>query len=101
MIGAIYGQPDDYRGLVVADLNASDQFISGISGVNWSGAALIGGLTTGALSGELFYNDFVSGTGAFTFTIPNSQTSTCGPYTATTGVYSVVRCKFAPVVYSV
>jgi len=44
----------------------------------------------------LFYNDFVSGTDIFHF-----GTSTCGPYTQTAGVYSTVRCKFGPAVYSV
>ncbi len=81
-----------YGGLVVADVNAADQFIGGLSGVSWGGV----NLSNGAASGELFYNDFVSGTGTFSF-----GSSTCGPYKETTGLYSAVRCKFAPSVHSV
>jgi uncharacterized protein (TIGR03437 family) len=79
-------------GMVVADVSASDQFVSGLSGVSWGSV----NLTNGAASGELFYNDFVSGTGSFSF-----GSSTCGPYTETAGVYSAVRCKLGPSVYSV
>ncbi len=79
-------------GIVFGDVTSSDQFVSGLSGVSWGSL----NLTNGAASGELFYNDFVTGTANFTF-----GGSTCGPYTATAGVYSTVRCKAAPSVSSV
>jgi uncharacterized protein (TIGR03437 family) len=79
-------------GIVFADVSASDQFVGGLSGVSWGSL----NLTNGAASGELFYNDLVTGTASFAF-----GSSTCGPYTATAGVYSTVRCKLAPSVSSV
>ena len=79
-----------YGGMVVADVNSSDQYVTPPS-VSWGNVAL----ATGA-AGELFYNDFVSGTGTFAF-----GSSNCGPYTQPAGVYSAVRCKLTPTVYSV
>lgn len=79
-----------YGGLVVADLNSNDQYVSP-SSVSWGSVAL----TTGA-AGHLYYNDMVNGTGSFAF-----GSSTCGPFTEPIGFYSSVRCKIAPVVYSV
>jgi uncharacterized protein (TIGR03437 family) len=79
-----------YGGMVVADVNPSDQYVTPPS-VLWGGVAL----TTGAAA-ELYYKDLVSGTATFAF-----GSSTCGPYTQPAGVYSAVRCKFAPTVYSV
>lgn len=79
-----------YGGMVVADLNSSDQYVSP-SSVSWGGSAL----TSGA-AGYLYYADMVSGTGNFSF-----GSSTCGPYTQAAGMYSAVRCKLAPTVYSV
>jgi uncharacterized protein (TIGR03437 family) len=81
-----------YGGMVVADVSASDQFVSGLSGVSWGSVSL----TNGAASGELFYNDLVSGTASFSF-----GSSTCGPYTETAGVYARVRCKAGPSISSV
>ena len=50
----------------------------------------------------IFYNEFVSGgTGTFKATSAANQTTTCGPFTATGGYFSVFRCKFSPVVSSV
>jgi uncharacterized protein (TIGR03437 family) len=79
-----------YGGMVVADVNPNDQYLSP-SSVSWGSVAL----TAGAV-GYLYYNDIISGTGNFAF-----GSSTCGPYTQPIGVYSAVRCKFAPSVYSV
>jgi uncharacterized protein (TIGR03437 family) len=79
-----------YGGMLVADLNSSDQYVSP-SSASWSGFAL----TTGA-AGYLYYADMVSGTGNFSF-----GSSTCGPYTQAAGIYSAIRCKLAPTVYSV
>ena len=79
-----------YGGMVVADLNASDQYVSPPS-VSWGGLAL----TSGA-AGDLYYADMVSGTGTF-----GLGSSACGPYTQPAGVYSMVRCKLSPSVYSV
>jgi uncharacterized protein (TIGR03437 family) len=81
-----------YGGMIVADVNSSDQFVNGLSGVKWGSVTLI----NGAASGELFYSDFVSGTATFNF-----GSGTCGPYTKEPGIYSTVRYKFAPSVYSV
>lgn len=78
--------------MIVADVNSSDQFVSGLSSVTWGSV----NLTNGAASGELFYSDIVSGTATFSF-----GSATCGPYTKVAGVYSTVRCKFAPSIYSV
>ncbi len=97
-VGSAPGQDQylsKYGGLVVADVNASDQFVGGLSEVSW-GAVNPVNLSDGAASGELFYNDFLEGTGTFAF-----GATTCGPYTVTAGVYSTVRCKFGPSVFSV
>lgn len=79
-------------GIVFADVSASDQFVTGLSSVSWGSVAL----KNGAASGELFYNDLVTGTASFAF-----GSSTCGPYTATAGAYATIRCKAAPSVSSV
>jgi uncharacterized protein (TIGR03437 family) len=79
-----------YGGMVVADLNSSDQYVSPPS-VSFGSVAL----TTGAAT-ELYYDDMVSGVGSFAF-----GSSNCGPYTQPIGVYSTARCKLAPIVYSV
>lgn len=79
-----------YGGLVVADINANDQYVAP-SAVSWGNL----GLSEGA-AGYLYYTDLVSGTGNFDF-----GSSTCGPYTESAGLYSAVRCKSAPSIYSV
>jgi uncharacterized protein (TIGR03437 family) len=79
-----------YGGMVVADVNTNDQYVSP-STVSWGSVAL----TRGA-AGYLYYNDMVNGTGSFAF-----GSSTCGPFTEPIGFYSAVRCKFAPTIYSV
>ncbi len=79
-----------YGGMVVADVNSSDQYTVP-SAVSWGTVKL----SEGAAS-ELYYGDFVSGSAIFNF-----GTSTCGPYSATAGRYSTVRCKSAPSIYSV
>jgi pimeloyl-ACP methyl ester carboxylesterase len=81
-----------YGGMVVADVNTSNQFVGGLSDVLWDSM----NLSEGAASGELFYKDFVDGSGSFAF-----GASMCGPFTETAGVYSAVRCKFGPSVHSV
>ena len=43
----------------------------------------------------------MSETGTFTATSTANQTTTCGPFTATGGTFSIFRCKFNPVIYSV
>lgn len=52
-------------------------------------------------SNTFFYNEFVSGTGTFSATSTANQKTTCGPFTATGGYFSIFRCKFNPVIYSV
>ena len=79
-----------YGGVVVADINSSNQYVTP-SAVSWGTVKL----SEGGAS-ELYYNDFVSGSATFNF-----GTSTCGPYTETAGRYSTVRCKVAPSIYSV
>ena len=79
-----------YGGMVVADVNSNDQYVSP-SSVSWGSVAL----TNGA-AGNLYYAEMISGAGSFAFGL-----STCGPYTQPSGVYSAVRCKIAPSVYSV
>ena len=81
-----------FGGMVVADVSAAGQFVSSLSGVSWGSMAL----SAGAASGELYYSDFLSGTGSFSF-----GNSTCGPFTETAGVYSAVRCKGGPAVHSI
>jgi hypothetical protein len=85
-----------YGGVLFASLNSADtavterrcvQYVTTLSSVMWGPVPL----TNGAASGELFYNDFVNGTGTFTY-----AGSTCGPFTATPGVYSSVKCKPSP-----
>ncbi len=79
-----------YGGIVVADMNASDQYVVP-SSVSWGTVKLASGAAS-----ELYYVDFVSGTGNFNF-----GTSTCGPYSETAGVYSAVRCKSSPSIHSI
>jgi uncharacterized protein (TIGR03437 family) len=50
----------------------------------------------------IFYDEFVTPeTGTFTATSTANQTTTCGPFTATGGTFSIFRCKFSPVIFSV
>ena len=49
----------------------------------------------------IFYNEFVSAAGTFTATSTANQKTTCGPFTPLGGTFSVFRCKFNPVIYSV
>jgi len=79
-----------YGGMVVADINSSNQYVVP-STVSWGTVKL----SEGGAS-ELYYNDFVSGSATFNF-----GSSTCGPYTQTAGRYSTVRCKASPSIYSV
>ena len=79
-----------YGGMVVADVNSSDQYLLP-SAVSWGSVKLAQGGAS-----ELYYNDFVSGTDTFNF-----GASTCGPYTQSAGIYSTVRCKFTPSIYGV
>jgi uncharacterized protein (TIGR03437 family) len=79
-----------YGGMVVADINSGNQYVSP-NAVSWGAVTL----SQGGAS-ELYYNDFVSGSATFNF-----GTSACGPYTETAGRYSTVRCKMAPSIYSV
>jgi uncharacterized protein (TIGR03437 family) len=79
-----------YGGLAVAEVNSSDQYVMP-SGVLFGNVQLAQGADA-----DLYYTDFVSGTGTFNF-----GSSTCGPYGATPGVYSTPRCKFGPSIYYV
>lgn len=79
-----------YGAIVVADISSSNQYAYP-TGVSWGAVTL----SQGGAS-ELYYNDFVNGTDTFNF-----GSSTCGPYTATAGKYSTVRCKFSPSIGSV
>jgi uncharacterized protein (TIGR03437 family) len=56
---------------------------------------------TSGWTNTIFYNEFVNGTGTFSATSTANQTTTCGPFTATGGYFSIFRCKFNPVIYSV
>ena len=76
--------------VVVADVTAADQY-SVPTSVSWGSVELSQGG-----SPALYYTDFVSGTGAFNF-----GSSSCGPWSETPGIYSAVRCKFSPIIYSV
>jgi uncharacterized protein (TIGR03437 family) len=78
-------------GLMVAEVDSSGQYATPGS-VSWGNVKL-----TQGSSAELFYNDFVSGTGAFNFGTPTP----CGPFTPAGAVYSAVRCKSSPSVSSV
>jgi uncharacterized protein (TIGR03437 family) len=50
----------------------------------------------------IFYGEFVTGgSGTFTATSTANQTTTCGPFTVTGGVFSIFRCKPGPVISSV
>ncbi len=84
------GHLSQYGGLLVAEANSSGQYVTP-GGASWGNVKL----TQGAAP-ELFYNDFVMGTGAFNFGM-----STCGPFTATGAVYSAVRCKSSPSISSI
>jgi uncharacterized protein (TIGR03437 family) len=80
----------EYGGIIVADITALDQYIVPNS-VSWGNV----NLNKGGAS-ELYYNDFVAGTGIFNF-----GSSTCGPWSETPGIYSAVRCKVSPAIYSI
>jgi uncharacterized protein (TIGR03437 family) len=84
------GQLSKYGGMVVGYISGADQYFVPAA-VSWGSVNLSQG---GAA--ELYYDDFVSGSGTFNF-----GTSTCGPWTETPGIYSTVRCKFAPSIFSV
>ena len=79
-------------GMIVANINAGGQVVTGLSGVSFGSTAL----SNGAASGELFYKDFLSGTATINFGV-----STCGPFSETPGVYSAVRCKSGPWIASI
>jgi uncharacterized protein (TIGR03437 family) len=79
-----------YGGLIVADVNANDQYTTPSSGSFGTVK-----LASGAAS-DLFYTDFVSGIGNFNF-----GSSMCGPYTEVAGIYSTVRCKLPPSIDSI
>lgn len=80
-----------YGGMVVADISASDQYITP-SSVSWGNVTLTAGVSTP----DLFYNDMDAGSATFNF-----GSSTCGPYTEPIGFYSIVRCKALPAIASV
>ncbi len=78
-------------GMVVADVNASDQYVTP-SSVTWDATAL----TSGA-AGDLFYDDLVLA-GKANFAL---GATVCGPYTEAAGIYAAVRCKSSPAISSV
>ncbi len=80
-----------YGGMLVADLTASDQYITPFS-VSFGNITLTAGVSTPSL----FYNDMDAGTATFNF-----GTSTCGPYTEPIGFYSIFRCKAVLAISSV
>jgi hypothetical protein len=49
----------------------------------------------------IFYDEFATGTGTFQAASTANQTTTCGPLTVTEGYYSIFRCKFNPLIFSV
>ena len=79
-----------YGGMIVADISSAEQYVTP-SPVAWGSVALNDGA-----AGYLYYQDLVFGTATFNF-----GSSTCGPYTEPIGAYAMVRCKFAPSVYSI
>ncbi len=92
-VGSAPSQDPDlskYGGLVVAEVTATDQYATPTTAA-WGTLNLSEG---GAP--ELYYRDFVSGSGTFNF-----GSSTCGPWNEIAGLYSLVRCKVSPAIYSV
>jgi uncharacterized protein (TIGR03437 family) len=76
--------------------NAAGTQYTPFSSVTWGTVAFGSGWLD-----TIFYNEFISGSGTITATSTANQTTTCGPFTVTGGYFSVFRCKFNPVIYSV
>lgn len=86
-----------YGGLYLRYANANNQYYPDVSRVLFGTIPL----DAGGATNEIFYTEFVSGTGSFSITRTGLGPVPCGPYTQTSGLYVAVRCKQSPRVSSV
>jgi uncharacterized protein (TIGR03437 family) len=84
-------------GMFFAWANAADQYVTDLTQVDWGSVAL----QPGGATDTVFYDEFVSGTGAFQLTSQSLGTVSCGSFTEPLGYYSVARCKSPPLISSV
>ena len=91
-----FANQTQFGGVYFALENAAGTQYTPFSSVSLGTVPLTGGLTN-----TFFYKEFVSGAGTFSGTSTANQTSTCGPFTATGGYFSIFRCKFNPVIFSI
>jgi uncharacterized protein (TIGR03437 family) len=88
-----------YGGLYFALENATGTQYTDLSAVSLATQPLQN-FQAGATD-QVYYDDFLSGTGTLQWTNTARQTSTCGSYSVSGGYYSAIRCKYSPVIYSV
>jgi uncharacterized protein (TIGR03437 family) len=91
-----FSNQTQYGGAYFALENAAGTQYTSFSSVTWDTVPFESGWLN-----TIFYNEFISGSGTFAATSTANQTTTCGPFTATGGYFSVFRCKFNPLIYSV
>jgi uncharacterized protein (TIGR03437 family) len=84
-------------GTFFALVNGKGGYVSDISQVLWGSLTL----QSGADSGKIFYNDFVSGTGNFKVTSSSAGNIDCGQVTEAVGYFAAARCKIATAIISV
>src|ERR1017187_407942 len=87
-----------YGGIYFAVENASgSQYYNDLTQVSLGTVAL----NNGGAANAVFYNEFIKGTGTLQFTSSSLGTATCGSFTAPSGYYFPVRCKYGPDITSV
>jgi uncharacterized protein (TIGR03437 family) len=86
-----------YSGMYFALASQSGPLASDVTQATWGTLQL----TQGGDTGVIYYQDFVSGTGALQITSTSLGTFNCGTYTQSLGYFSALRCKIDAAIFSI
>jgi uncharacterized protein (TIGR03437 family) len=78
-------------------VSEQNQYLSDLTEVAWGTVQL----QTGGDGDEIYYGDFISGTGTFEVTSTSAGTFDCGTVPLPPGYYSAARCKIDTAIFSV
>jgi uncharacterized protein (TIGR03437 family) len=82
-------------GLYFAFVSAENQYLSDLTQVEWGTIQF----QPGGDGDEIYYGDFISGSGDFQVTSTSAGTFNCGSLTEPLGYYSAARCKIDTAIY--
>jgi uncharacterized protein (TIGR03437 family) len=84
-------------GTFFAMVNQTGNYVTDMNLVLWGTLPMV----MGGAAGTIFFNDFVSGTGAYMASSQSLGTINCGTLTQAVGYFAAARCKLATAIISI